>query len=204
MKKISLLTFILIILAGHVFAAPASHDKNTTEAVAIFAGGCFWCMESPFEKLDGVNEVISGYTGGHKLNPTYQEVSAGGTGHTEAVKVLYNPQQISYEKLLDVFWRQINPTDGGGQFVDRGEQYRSEIFYLNDEQRQLAEVSEKQLAAAGKFDKPIVTAITPAGVFYPAEEYHQDYYSKNPIRYWYYRGGSGRDDFLENVWGKSH
>lgn len=204
MKKISILTFILIILAGHVFAAPASHDKNATEAVAIFAGGCFWCMESPFEKLDGVNEVISGYTGGHKLNPTYQEVSAGGTGHAEAVKVLYNPQQISYEKLLDVFWRQINPTDGGGQFVDRGEQYRSEIFYLNDEQRQLAEVSEKQLAAAGKFDKPIVTAITPAGVFYPAEEYHQDYYSKNPIRYWYYRGGSGRDDFLENVWGKSH
>jgi methionine-S-sulfoxide reductase len=161
-------------------------------------------MESPFEKLDGVNEVISGYTGGHKLNPTYQDVSAGGTGHAEAVKVLYNPQQISYEKLLDVCWRQINPTDGGGQFVDRGEQYRSEIFYLNDEQRQLAEASEKQLAAAGKFDKPIVTAITPAGVFYPAEEYHQDYYSKNPIRYWYYRGGSGRDDFLENVWGKSH
>ena len=204
MKKISILTFMLIILAGHVFAAPATYEKNTTEAIAIFAGGCFWCMESPFEKLDGVNEVISGYTGGHKLNPTYQEVSAGGTGHTEAVKVLYNPQQISYEKLLDVFWRQINPTDGGGQFVDRGDQYRSEIFYLNDEQRQLAEVSKKQLAAAGKFDKPIVTAITPAGVFYPAEEYHQDYYSKNPIRYWYYRGGSGRDDFLEKVWGKSH
>ena len=120
------------------------------------------------------------------------------------MEVHYDPQQISYEKLLEVFWRQINPTDGSGQFVDRGDQYRSEVFYLNDEQRQLAEASKKQLAAAGTFDKPIVTAITPAGVFYPAEEYHQDCYSKNPIRYWYYRGGSGRDDFLEKVWGKSH
>ncbi len=204
MKKISLLTFLLIILAGSAFAATANPEKISTESIAIFAGGCFWCMESPFEKLDGVSEVISGYTGGQKLNPTYQDVSAGGTGHTEAVEVHYDPQQISYEKLLEVFWRQINPTDGSGQFVDRGDQYRSEVFYLNDEQRQLAEASKKQLAAAGTFDKPIVTAITPAGVFYPAEEYHQDCYSKNPIRYWYYRGGSGRDDFLEKVWGKSH
>ncbi len=202
MKKISLLSLVLIIFASSVSAA--TPKDNSTEAIAIFAGGCFWCMESPFEKLDGVGEVISGYTGGHTLNPTYQEVSAGGTGHAEAVEVHYNPQQISYKKLLEVFWRQIDPTDAGGQFVDRGNQYRSEIFYLNNEQRQLAEESKKQLEQSGKFDKPIVTAITPAGTFYPAEEYHQDYYSKNPIRYWYYRGGSGRDDFLEKIWGKSH
>ena len=203
MKKISLLALLFVMLASSVFAA-TTPEKSSTEAIAIFAGGCFWCMESPFEKLDGVSEVISGYTGGHTLNPTYQEVSAGGTGHAEAVEVHYNPQQISYKKLLEVFWRQINPTDAGGQFVDRGNQYRSEIFYLNDGQRQLAEASKKQLEESGKFDKPIVTAITPAGIFYPAEEYHQDYYSKNPIRYWYYRGVSGRDDFLEKVWGKSH
>ena len=203
MKKISLLALLLVMLTSSIFAA-TTPEKSSTGAIAIFAGGCFWCMESPFEKLDGVSEVISGYTGGHTLNPTYQEVSAGGTGHAEAVEVHHNPQQISYKKLLEVFWRQINPTDAGGQFVDRGNQYRSEIFYLNDEQRQLAEASKKQLEESGKFDKPIVTAITPAGIFYPAEEYHQDYYSKNPIRYWYYRGGSGRDDFLEKVWGKSH
>ena len=194
MKKILILLFCLLVpLTSHTFAAT---DR------AIFAGGCFWCMESPFEKLDGVSEVISGYTGGAQLNPTYQEVSAGGTGHTEAVEVLYDPQQVSYEKLLEVFWMQIDPTDADGQFVDRGTQYRSEIFYLNPEQEQLAEVSKRQLEKSGRFNKPIVTEITAAGEFYPAEEYHQDYHSKNPIRYWYYRGGSGRDDFLDKVWGK--
>ena len=169
---------------------------------AIFAGGCFWCMESPFEKLEGVDEVISGYTGGTKLNPTYQEVSAGGTGHTEAVEVHYDPQQVSYKKLLEVFWMQINPTDAGGQFVDRGTQYRSEIFFLNPKQKQQAEQSKKNLTGSGQFSQPIVTEITVAGKFYPTEEYHQDYHSKNPLRYWYYRGGSGRDDFLDKVWGK--
>ncbi|MCF6266551.1 MAG: peptide-methionine (S)-S-oxide reductase MsrA [Desulfuromusa sp.] len=159
-------------------------------------------MESPFEKLTGVSEVISGYTGGTKLNPTYQEVSAGGTGHTEAVEVYYDPQLVSYEKLLEVFWMQIDPTDAGDQFVDRGSQYRSGIFYLDAEQKRLAEESKQKLAEAGRFNKPLVTEITSAGKFYTAEEYHQDYHSKNPLRYWYYRGGSGRDDFLDKVWGK--
>lgn len=136
------------------------------------------------------------------LNPTYQEVSAGGTGHTEAVEVHYDPQLVSYEKLLELFWRQIDPTDADGQFVDRGTQYRSGIFYLNPEQKQLAEISKQQLGESGRFNSPIVTEITAAGKFYPAEEYHQDYHSKNPIRYWYYRGGSGRDDYLDKVWGK--
>lgn len=194
MKKILiLLTLLLVPLVNSSFAETSR---------AIFAGGCFWCMESPFEKLDGVDEVISGYTGGTKLNPTYQEVSAGGTGHTEAVEVYFDPQQVSYEKLLEVFWMQINPTDAGGQFVDRGTQYRSGIFFLDAEQQRLAEESKKKLAESGKFSQPIVTEITAAGKFYPAEEYHQDYHNKNPIRYWYYRGGSGRDDFLDKVWGK--
>ena len=194
MRKITLLLFILLV-------ALANNSVASTNR-AIFAGGCFWCMEAPFEKLDGVSEVISGYTGGSKLDPTYQEVSAGGTGHTEAVEVLYDPQLVSYEKLLEVFWRQIDPTDADGQFVDRGDQYRSGIFYLDAEQKQLAEKSKQQLEKTGRFDKPIVTEITAAGKFYPAEEYHQDYHSKNPIRYWYYRGGSGRDDYLDKVWGK--
>ena len=194
MRKISILLFILLVALVNNSVASTSR--------AIFAGGCFWCMEAPFEKLDGVSEVISGYTGGSKLDPTYQEVSAGGTGHTEAVEVLYDPQLVSYEKLLEVFWRQIDPTDADGQFVDRGNQYRSGIFYLDAEQKQLAEKSKQQLEKTGRFNKPIVTEITAAGKFYPAEEYHQDYHSKNPIRYWYYRGGSGRDDYLDKVWGK--
>jgi len=194
MRKISILLFILLLALVNNSVASTSR--------AIFAGGCFWCMEAPFEKLDGVSEVISGYTGGSKLDPTYQEVSAGGTGHTEAVEVLYDPQLVSYEKLLEVFWRQIDPTDADGQFVDRGDQYRSGIFYLDAEQKQLAEKSKQQLEKTGRFNKPIVTEITAAGKFYPAEEYHQDYHSKNPIRYWYYRGGSGRDDYLDKVWGK--
>ena len=194
MRKIIILLFILLVALANNSVASTSR--------AIFAGGCFWCMEAPFEKLDGVSEVISGYTGGSKLDPTYQEVSAGGTGHTEAVEVLYDPQLVSYEKLLEVFWRQVDPTDAGGQFVDRGTQYRSGIFYLDTRQKQLAEESKQQLEKSGRVDKPIVTEITAAGKFYPAEEYHQDYHSKNPIRYWYYRGGSGRDDYLDKVWGK--
>jgi peptide methionine sulfoxide reductase msrA/msrB len=167
---------------------------------AIFAGGCFWCMEPPFEKLDGVKEVISGYTGGTKENPTYKEVSSEKTGHAEAVEVIYDPEKVSYAALLDVFWRQINPTDAGGQFVDRGSSYRSGIFYLNEEQKELAEKSKEQLGKSGRFSKPIVTEITPASRFYRAEEYHQDYYKKNTIRYKYYRYGSGRDQFLKKAW----
>ena len=169
---------------------------------ATFAGGCFWCMEPPFEKLDGVKEVISGYTGGKTVNPTYEEVSAGGTGHLESVEIIYDPSKVSYEKLLDVFWRQINPTDGGGQFVDRGTSYTSAIFYHNEEQKTLAELSKGKLEQSGRFDKPIVTEIRPAGPFYRAEGYHQDYWKKNPVRYKFYRFNSGRDQYLEKTWGK--
>ena len=184
-------------------ATPATRDSGPgTEAIATFAGGCFWCMENPFEKLDGVSTVISGYTGGQKVNPTYEEVSAGTTGHAEAVEIHFDPAKISYLELLDVFWRQINPTDAGGQFADRGEQYRSAIFYHDDEQRRLAEESKAALAHSGQFTHPIVTEIVAAGPFYAAEEYHQDYHHKNPIRYAYYRSGSGRDKFLKDAWGK--
>lgn len=169
---------------------------------ATFAGGCFWCMEPPFEKLDGVKEVISGYTGGHKPNPTYEEVSAGSTGHLEAVQVIYDPSKVSYEKLLDVFWRQIDPTDSGGQFVDRGSSYKTAIFYHNEEQRQLAERSKERLEKSGRYSRPVVTEIKSAGPFYKAEDYHQDYYKKNPTRYKFYRYNSGRDKDLEKVWGR--
>jgi len=169
---------------------------------ATFAGGCFWCMTPPFEKLDGVQKVISGYTGGHTVNPTYEDVTSETTGHMESVEVIFDPSKISYEKLLDVFWRQINPTDADGQFVDRGPSYRSAIFYHDEEQKRLAEESKKKLAKSGRFDKPIVTQILPAGPFYPAEEYHQDYWKKNPIRYKFYRYNSGRDQYVEKVWGK--
>jgi len=178
--------------------AKDAQPEKTAEAV--FAGGCFWCTEADFEKVDGVIEAVSGYTGGRVADPTYEQVAAGGTGHVEAVKVNYDPQKITYEQLLQVFWRHVNPTDGGGQFVDRGSQYRSAIFYANEQQRRLAEASKKALEASGRFNQPIATDILPLGKFYPAEEYHQDYYRKNPIRYRYYRAGSGRDQFLEKVW----
>lgn len=167
---------------------------------ATFAGGCFWCMESAFEKLDGVKEVISGYTGGHVPNPTYEDVSSGRTGHVEAVLVRYDPAKVSYAQLLDFFWKTIDPTDAGGQFVDRGSQYRTAIFYHTDEQKRLAEASKQELEKSGIFRKPIVTDILPAQVFYPAEEYHQDYYKKNPMRYQRYRLNSGRDQFLKKIW----
>jgi peptide methionine sulfoxide reductase msrA/msrB len=193
---------IAILIAGlAVLIMQANASAETKYEEAIFAGGCFWCMEPPFEKLDGVKEAVSGYTGGHKEDPTYKEVSAGGTGHVEAVKVIYDPSKVSYETLLEVFWRQVDPTDAGGQFVDRGPQYRSAIFYLNEGQKARAEKSKDALAASGRFDKPIVTEILPAGKFYRAEDYHQDYYKKSSIRYKVYRYGSGRDKFLEKAWG---
>ncbi len=169
---------------------------------ATFAGGCFWCMEPPFDKLDGVVSTTSGYTGGMTVNPTYKEVSAGKTGHAEAVEILYDPARVSYEKLLEVFWMQINPTTPDRQFVDVGNQYRPEIYYHDEEQRRLAEESKKRMMESGRFDGAIVVPITPAGPFYPAEDYHQDYYEKNPIRYKFYRFNSGRDQYLEKVWGK--
>jgi len=167
---------------------------------AVFAGGCFWCTESDFEKVKGVTDAVSGYTGGHVVNPTYEEVSGGGTGHVESVKVIYDPKIVTYSQLLDVFWRHVNPTDSGGQFVDRGPQYRSVIFYANERQKRLAEKSKEALSASGQFDDPIVTEILPLGPFYKAEEYHQNYYKKNPIRYKFYRFNSGRDQFLEKAW----
>ena len=167
-----------------------------------FAGGCFWCTEADFEKLPGVVKVVSGYTGGQKENPTYAEVSSGKTGHVEAVQIYYDPSKISYEELLDTLWKHIDPTDAGGQFADRGGQYRSAIFYHDDEQKRLAEKSKEALGKSGKFNKPIVTEILPFTKFYEAEEYHQDYYKNHSLRYSFYRDGSGRDQFLERVWGK--
>ena len=179
-------------------------DGMMTTATAVFAGGCFWCTESDFEKVDGVIEVISGYTGGHVANPTYKQVSGGTTGHLEAVKVVYDPARVSYDRLLEIFWQHIDPTDAGGQFVDRGEQYRSAIFVADDDQRKAAEASKKKLASSRFFKQPIATEILSLGPFYEAEDYHQDYYEKNPLRYKWYRGGSGRDTFLDKTWsGKS-
>jgi peptide methionine sulfoxide reductase msrA/msrB len=169
---------------------------------ATFAGGCFWCTEADFEKLPGVVKVISGYAGGHKENPTYEEVSSGTTGYVEAIQVYYDPTKVTYEELLNYFWRHIDPTDPGGQFVDRGPQYRSVIFYQNEDQKELAEKSKEALEKSGKFGKPIVTEIVKFTSFYEAEEYHQDYYKKHPLRYKFYRYGSGRDQFLEKVWEK--
>ncbi len=169
--------------------------------VATLAGGCFWCMEPPFEQLPGVYKVISGYTGGMEKNPTYKQVAHGMTGHTESVQVHYDPSQISYTDILEVFWRNIDPTDGGGQFVDRGKQYRSGIFYHSEEQKQQALASKKKLEASKRFSRPIVTEITEATEFYPAEEYHQDFYKKSTAHYKGYRWGSGRDQFIDKTWG---
>jgi methionine-S-sulfoxide reductase len=168
---------------------------------ATFAGGCFWCMEPPFEKLPGVIAVTAGYTGGTGGRPTYEQVSSGTTGHAEAVQVLYDPSTVSYEELLETFWRNVDPTQADGQFADKGSQYRTAVFYHAEEQRRLAEASRERLGKSGKFDKPIVTEIAPAGPFYPAEDYHQDYYKKNPLRYKLYRAGSGREGYLQRTWG---
>jgi len=201
MRKIYTIAGILAAL-GFIGNLEAETKMNEKLEKATFAGGCFWCMEPPFDKTKGVLDTISGYAGGLKENPTYEEVVAGGTGHTETVQVSYDPSVVSYKELLDIFWRNIDPTTKDAQFVDVGAQYRSEIFYHNEEQKKLAEESKEDLAKNGPFDKPIVTEITPLGQFWPAEEYHQDYYKKNPIRYKYYRYGSGRDQFLKKVWGQ--
>ena len=195
----------IVVLSGLTMGMDKKMDKGMrnnmeSEASAVFAGGCFWCTESDFEKIDGVIEAISGYTGGHVANPTYKQVSRGVTGHVEAVKVVYDPAKLTYDKLLEVFWRHVDPTDPDGQFVDRGSQYRSVIFYANEQEHRLAEASKKKLAASGRFDKPIVTDILPLSTFYPAEDYHQDYYKKNPLRYKFYRYNSGRDQYLKKIW----
>ena len=181
-------------VAGLVLASPPGRES------AIFAGGCFWCEETAFEGLPGVVSVTSGYIGGHKKNPTYDEVSAGGTGHAEAVEVIYDPKVITYGKLLDVFWRNVDPFQANGQFCDHGTQYRSAIFYRGDSQRQAAEESKRKLEEEPRFRGKIVTQIVPATTFYPAEDYHQDFYKKSPIRYHTYRAGCGRDARLKAIW----
>ena len=200
------MTIMAIALAGATMLGPVSTPAATAAsgpATATFAGGCFWCMEPPFDGLDGVISTTSGYTGGRKENPTYEEVSAGTTGHAEAVQVVYDPTRISYERLLEVFWRNIDPTTPDAQFCDHGSQYRSAIFYHDPTQRRLAEESRRALEAAGSLKAPIVTEIVPAGVFYPAEEYHQDYYKKKPVRYKFYRWNCGRDQRLIELWGSA-
>jgi peptide methionine sulfoxide reductase msrA/msrB len=191
-------TIHFVAVVALLACAPARADENL--AVATFAGGCFWCMEPPFEKLDGVSDVVAGYSGGAEADPTYQEVSSGRTGHAEAVQVHYDPSRVRYAELLEVFWRQVDPTDAGGQFVDRGRQYRTAIFVHDEEQRRLAEASKAALATRGRYDAPLVTEILSFESFHRAEEYHQDYYKKNPIRYKYYRYRSGRDQYLEKTW----
>ncbi len=203
------LLVVMLLLSPFVAGTAASEESSaitkspTNNEKATFAGGCFWCMEPPFEKLAGVISVTSGYTGGTQENPSYDDVSAGLTNHLEAVQILFDPVKISYAELLEVFWRNIDPTDPEGQFVDEGAQYRTAIFFHDENQRQLAETSKQELAVSGRFDEPIVTQIRPAMPFYPAEEYHQDYYKKNPVRYKFYRFHSGRDRFIDRVWGES-
>jgi peptide methionine sulfoxide reductase msrA/msrB len=212
MNRIFFMALALVIWTGAAAGQPmvpissktsgqgGSMAASSNSAVATFAGGCFWCTEADFEKVPGIVKVIAGYTGGQGTNPTYEDYAQ--KGHVEAIEVYYDPQVVSYQQLLDYFWRHINPTDAGGQFVDRGPQYRSAIFYHSEEQQRLAEESKAALAASGRFQEPIVTEILPAITFYPAEEYHQGYSRKNPIRYKYYRWNSGRDQFLEKVWGQ--
>src|SRR3989338_4873697 len=207
MKNIILIAVATLILLSCTtnLAEEEMKSKNITKEnleVATFAGGCFWCMEYEFEHHPGIKEAISGYMGGKEKNPKYQEVSSGKTSHLESIQIHYNPKEISYKDLLEIFWRQIDPTDDGGSFVDRGPQYRSAIFYHNEEQKTLAEESKKEIEKNGKWDKPIVTEIRKATAFYPAEEYHQNYYKKNPIRYKIYSSNSGRDQYKEETWGE--
>ena len=210
MKNIILLATVLIFTitgcqrvdSGQKEVKKDMPKEDKVLSIATFAGGCFWCTEADFEKLSGVMKVVSGYTGGKKENPSYEEVSSGTTGHIESVQVYYDPSKITYEELLGYFWNHIDPTDPGGQFVDRGSQYRSVIFYHDEEQKRVAEKSKEELSKSGRFDKPIVTEIIKFTKFYEAEEYHQDYYKKNPLRYKFYRYNSGRDQFLEKELGK--
>ncbi|MGH8251060.1 MAG: peptide-methionine (S)-S-oxide reductase MsrA [Steroidobacteraceae bacterium] len=183
-----------------MLTAMATPADTTDTAVAVFGGGCFWCMEPPYDKLPGVISTISGYIGGRVANPTYEQVSAGGSGHVEVVQVKYDPHKVSYEKLLEVFWRNIDPFAVDRQFCDAGRQYRSAIFVANAQERRLAEASKRTLQ--GRFEQPIATEILTAATFYPAEDYHQDYYTKNPVRYKFYRFNCGRDQRLKEIWGE--
>ena len=193
----NILSCVLVLGIGALTPDPST--PSTTKAVATFAGGCFWCMEPPFERLPGVISVTSGYTGGSKRNPTYEEVSDGGTGHAESVEVRFDPAKITYQRLLDVYWRNVDPLTANAQFCDHGNQYRTAIFYHDEEQHQVALASMREVQK--RFKEPIVTQIVPATEFWPAEQYHQDYYKKNPIRYKFYRYNCGRDARLEQLWG---
>jgi peptide-methionine (S)-S-oxide reductase len=199
MLRVTAIAFCLTL--GATAAGRAGEPPKAT-ATAIFAGGCFWCMEPPFDAVDGVIDTTSGYTGGDVENPTYEQVSAGGTGHAESVRVTYDPTRVTYQRLLDVFWHNTDPLVANAQFCDHGDQYRNAIFYADEEQHRLAETSKAALEASGRFKSPIVTQIVPAKAFYAAEEYHQDYYRKNPARYRYYRFRCGRDARLLELWGE--
>ena len=200
---IGLFSVAVLVALSSMGAPPTTSVPAGNFEKATFAGGCFWCMEPPYDKLDGVISTTSGYIGGTKLNPTYEEVSAGGTGHAEAVEVLYDPKKISYAELLNVFWPNVDPTTADRQFCDVGKQYRTAIFYHNEEQEKLAKESKAAIEKTKSFAEPVVTEITKATEFYPAEEYHQDFYEKNPIRYKFYRLSCGRDNRLEELWGET-
>lgn len=207
MKEYLILLFVFSLvsflgIARSLEPAGASGAGASGLQKATFAGGCFWCMQPPFDKLEGVISTSVGYIGGQEENPTYEQVCSGSTDHAEAIQVIYDPSRVSYSQLLEVFWKNINPTQSDGQFVDIGRQYRTGIFYHDEEQKRLAEASREALEKSGKYGKRIVTEIVPATTFYPAEDYHQDYYKKSPLRYQYYRSGSGRDHYLEKVWKK--
>jgi peptide-methionine (S)-S-oxide reductase len=203
MRAPILLAVLLSLFTVPVLAQSAASAPVPKTATATFAGGCFWCMEAPFDKLEGVLSTTSGYIGGKTANPTYEQVSAGTTGHTEAVQVVYDPTRVSYEKLLEVFWRNIDPTVKNRQFCDSGSQYRSGVFYHDAEQKRLADASRAALMKNKPFAGDIVTEITQASTFYPAEDYHQDYYKKNPVKYNFYRSGCGRDARLKQLWGSA-
>jgi peptide-methionine (S)-S-oxide reductase len=207
MKTMIVIGLLSVSLILFPLSAPAKDNSNAAKTPhlekAVFAGGCFWCMEHPFDEVLGVISVTSGYTGGQKNNPTYEEVSAGGTGHAESVQVVYDPAKVTYEKLLNVFWHNIDPTAKDRQFCDSGHQYRSAIFYHNEEQQRLALQSKTMLEKNKTFKESVVTEIVPATEFYPAEDYHQHYYKKNPIRYQFYRSRCGRDERLRELWGNA-
>jgi len=205
MKKMLLACLIIAIVASGCATViekmpEKTQNENNSFEKATFAGGCFWCIEASFEEVEGVIKAVSGYTGGEKENPSYEEVLTGTTGHKESVEITFDPEKVSYKELIELFWRQINPTDDIGQFSDKGSQYRTAIFYHNETQKKIAEESKKELDESGKFDKPIVTEILPAEKFYPAEEYHQDYSKKRTVRYNIYKKGSGREGYLKETW----
>lgn len=202
--RMVLACMLLALFVGHHARGADSAPNGGRLETATFAGGCFWCLEEALDKVDGVVATTSGYTGGHKTNPSYEEVSAGGTGHAESVQVMYDPQKVSYAQLLEAFWHNVDPTTPDRQFCDKGRQYRSAIFYHNENQQRLAEESKRRLDISKPFKEAIVTEIIPASAFYPAEEYHQNFYQKNPIRYKFYKYNCGRAQRLETLWGETH